>query len=78
MSNLPTRRSRSRNDRLRESIAIYLRMQQAETEEGFQRLLAEHDRLTDADDKPRLVARTLEQFRRGPANGPPVQPPANG
>ncbi len=37
-------------------------MQKAESEEEFQRLLAEHDRLTDADGKSRLVPRTLKQF----------------
>ena len=43
-------------------------MQKAETEEEFRRLLAEHDRLTDADGKPRMLLRTLEAFRHGPAN----------
>jgi hypothetical protein len=42
-------------------------MQKVESEDEFQLLLAEHDRLTDADGKPRLVARTLEQFRNGPS-----------
>jgi hypothetical protein len=47
-------------------------MQKATTEEEFQALLAEHDRLTDADGKPRLVARMLAAFCRGPVNGPPM------
>jgi hypothetical protein len=72
MSNRSNRRSMPKNDCLHESIAIYLKMQKAETEEEFQELLAEHDRCTDADGKPRLVHRTLEQFRRGSAIGPSV------
>jgi hypothetical protein len=63
---------------MHESIAAYLRTQTAETEEKFQQLLAEHDRLTDADGEPRLVARTLAKFRRGPVNGRLVQPPTKG
>jgi hypothetical protein len=65
MSNRANRRSKLKNIFLRESITIYLKMQKAETEEEFQKLLAEHDRCTDADDKPRLVARRLAEFRRG-------------
>jgi hypothetical protein len=41
-------------------------MQKTESEEEFQRLLAEHDRLMDDDGRLRLVARTLEQFQQGP------------
>jgi hypothetical protein len=70
MSNRSNRRSMPKNDHLQESIQVYLRMQTAETEEEFQRLLVEHDRLTDADGKPRLVPRTLEQFHRGLGVGP--------
>jgi hypothetical protein len=66
MSNRTNRRSKPKNDHLHESIAIYLKMQKATTEVEFQPLLVEHDRLTDADGKPRLAARTLEAFRRGP------------
>jgi hypothetical protein len=66
MSNRRNRRSKLRNEHLQQAIQVYLKMQKAESEGEFQRLLAEHDRLTDADGKPRLVARTLEQFRRGP------------
>jgi hypothetical protein len=65
MSNLTNRRSTPTNDHLHESIRVYLRMQKAKTEEEFQRLLAEHDRLTDADQKTRLVHRALAAFRRG-------------
>jgi hypothetical protein len=65
MSNRTNHRSKPKNDHLHESIAIYLKMQKAETEEEFQQLLVEHDRCTDADGKPRLVHRTLEAFRRG-------------
>jgi hypothetical protein len=72
MSNRTNHRSKPKNDHLHESIAIYLKMQKAETEEEFHELLAEHDRCTDADGKPRLVHRTLEQFRRGSAIGPSV------
>jgi hypothetical protein len=67
MSNHGGRRSKPGNGHLHESIAIYLRMQRATTEAEFQELLREHDRCTDADGKPRLVPRTLEQFRRGVA-----------
>jgi hypothetical protein len=63
MSNRSNRRSNPKNDRLHESIAVYLKMQTAETEEEFQQLPAEHDRLTDADGKPRLAHRTLRAFR---------------
>jgi hypothetical protein len=66
MSNRTNRRSKPQNDHLHESIAIYLKMQRAESEEKFQQLLAEHDRCTDAEGKPRLVHRALEAFRRGP------------
>jgi hypothetical protein len=66
MSNRTNRRSKPKNDHLHESIQVYLRMQKAETEEEFQGLLAEHDRLTDTDQKPRLVHRSLAAFRRGP------------
>jgi hypothetical protein len=69
MSNHVARRSRCRPPHLLESIAVYLKMQAATTEEEFQTLLAEHDRLTDADDVPRLVPRTLEAFRRRPLLG---------
>jgi len=60
------RRSQPKNDRLRESIAIYLKMQNATTEAEYQELLALHDQCTDADRKPRLKPRTLRQFRNGP------------
>jgi hypothetical protein len=63
VSNRTNRRSKPKNDHLHESIAVYLKMQTAETEEEFQQLLAEHDRLTDADDKPRLAHRALRSFR---------------
>jgi hypothetical protein len=72
MSNRNNRRSKPKNDRLHESIRVYLFMQKATTKEEFQALLVEHDRLTDTDGKPRLGARTLEAFRRGPRNGPVV------
>jgi hypothetical protein len=72
MSNRTNRRSKPKNEHLHESIAIYLKMQKAETEEEFHQLLAEHDRLTDADGKPRLVHRTLRQFQRGSAIEPSV------
>jgi hypothetical protein len=67
MSNRANRRSKRRDKHLDELIGLYLQMQKVESEEPFQRLLAEHDRLTDADGRPRLVARTLEQFRQGPS-----------
>jgi hypothetical protein len=70
MSNRTNRRSMPKNDCLHESIAIFLKMQKATTEGEFQQLLVDHDRLTDADGKPRLFARTLEEFRRGPAVKP--------
>ncbi|HEX4588724.1 MAG TPA: hypothetical protein VH120_02265, partial [Gemmataceae bacterium] len=60
-------RSNPKNDFLHESITIYLKMQKTETEEELQILLAEPDRCTDADGKPRLVPRTLAEFRQGPA-----------
>jgi hypothetical protein len=44
-------------------------MQEATTEAQFQELLAEHDICTDADGRPRLVTRTLAEFRRGLAPG---------
>jgi hypothetical protein len=58
-----------KNDHLHESSAVY-KMQKAESQEEFQSPLIEHDRMTDADGKPRLVARTLEEFWRGPAVKP--------
>jgi hypothetical protein len=61
-----THRSKPKNARLHESIRVYLQMQETTTEEDFQALLVEHDRLTDADGKPRLTARTPVQLRRGP------------
>jgi hypothetical protein len=64
MANHGGRRSRRSPPHLQESIAVYLKMQESEPEEEFQTLLAEHDRLTDADGLPRLVPRTLETFRR--------------
>ena len=70
MSNRHGRRSRPTTDHLHESIAHYLRMQQAATEKEFQELLREHDRCTDADGLPRLAARTLDQFRHGPGVTP--------
>jgi hypothetical protein len=66
MRHRQTKRSKPANANLHASIRIYLAMQAATTEDEFQALLVEHDRLTDADGKPRLTARTLEQFRRGP------------
>ena len=69
MSNRTNHRSKRTDKHLHEAIRIYLQMQKAESEEEFQRLLAEHDRLTEADGKPQLIARTLEQFRRGPSVG---------
>jgi hypothetical protein len=72
MSNRTNHRSKPKSDHVHESIAIYLKMQKTESEEEFQELLAEHDRCTDADGKPRLIHRTLEEFRRGPAIGPSV------
>jgi hypothetical protein len=70
ISNRTNHRSKPKNDHLHESIAIYLKMQKAETEGEFQQFLAEYDRCTDADAKPRLVARTLDEFRRGSAVKP--------
>jgi hypothetical protein len=57
------RPTKVKNAHLHESIRLYMAMQKATTEEEFDALLAEHDRCTDADDKPRLAARTLVQFR---------------
>jgi hypothetical protein len=68
MSRHSGRRTRPKNQYLHESIALYLRMQKATTEEEFAALLAEHDHCTEADGRPRLAARTLEQFR-GFVNG---------
>lgn len=70
MANGRGRRSTPKNDRLHESIAIYLELQEATTEEEFAELLARHDACTDADDKPRLVPRTLAEFRLGPRVSP--------
>jgi hypothetical protein len=66
MSNRSGRRSRHQPPHLHESIHVYLQMQRATTEAEFAALLAEHDRLTEADGLPRLRTRTLEEFRRGP------------
>jgi hypothetical protein len=63
MSKRTNRRSKPKNTFLQQSIRVYLQMQKAETDDVFQRLLAEHDRLTDADGKPRLVLRALEACR---------------
>ena len=65
MSNHGGRRSRRRPAHLHDTIRVYLAMQRATTEAEFAALLAEHDRLTDADGLPRLRPRTLAQFRRG-------------
>jgi hypothetical protein len=59
------RRARRQPTHLHETIRVYLAMQRATTEAEFAELLAEHDRLTDADGLPRLRARTLGEFRRG-------------
>jgi hypothetical protein len=75
MSNRTNRRSNPKNEHLHDSIAIYLKMQKAETGEEFLELLTEHDRLTCADGKPRLILRTLEQFRPAPALSGSSQPP---
>jgi hypothetical protein len=64
MSNRTNRRSKPKNDHLHGSIAVYLKMQKAESEAEFQNLLVEHDSCTDAGGKPRLIHRTLEAFRR--------------
>jgi hypothetical protein len=69
MSNHGSRRSKPKNDHLHESIQVYLRMQKATTEEEFAKLLAEHDWCTDGDGHPRLVPRTLAQFRFGVSKG---------
>jgi hypothetical protein len=66
MSNHGGRRSKPKREYLHRSIALYLKMQAAQTEAEFQALLAEHDACTDADARPRLVTRTLADFRRGP------------
>lgn len=66
MSNRSNRCSKPKNDHRHESLRVYLRMQKAETEDEFWQLLAEPDRLTDADQKPRLIHRTLGAFRGGP------------
>ena len=58
-------RRRRQPAHLHESMRVYLAMQRATTEAEFAKLLAEHDRLTDADGLPRLRARTLDEFRRG-------------
>ncbi len=71
------RRTKVNNAHLRESIALYLRMQAATTEAEFRELLARHDACTDADGKPRLACRTLEEFRRG-RRGRPTSPPSGG
>jgi hypothetical protein len=68
MSNHGGRRSRRQPAHLHETIRVYLAMQRATTEAEFATLLAEHDRLTDADGLPRLRQRTLAEFQRGSAN----------
>ena len=65
MSNHGGRRGRRLPPHLHGTIQLYLAMQRATTEAEFADLLAEHDRLTDADGLPRLQARTLEEFRSG-------------
>jgi hypothetical protein len=75
------RRSHVNREHLHESLTLYRLMERAESDGEFQRLLAEHDRCTDADGLPRLVSRTLEEFRRGPglrdvARVPPSRPHA--
>jgi RibD C-terminal domain len=57
-----------------QSVVISHTMRQADFPDVtiVNELLAEHGRCTDADGKPRLVHRTLEQFRRGSAIGPSV------
>jgi serine/threonine protein kinase len=62
------RRSKPKRQHLHRSIALYLKMQEATTEGEFQELLAEHDACTDADGRPRLVARALANFHRGPGH----------
>jgi hypothetical protein len=59
MSRRARRRTHTTNQHLHDAIAVYLRMQAARTEEEFAALLAEHDRLTDAEGHPRLAHRTL-------------------
>jgi hypothetical protein len=63
MSNHGGGRSRRQPAHLHETIRLYLAMQRATTEAEFAELLAEHDRLMDADG--RLRPRTVEEFRRG-------------
>jgi hypothetical protein len=70
MANHHGRRTKPKYDHLRESIRLYLRMQEVTSEVEFQELLRQHDACTDADGKPRLVARMLAEFRRGPAVDP--------
>ena len=74
MSNRTNRRSKGKNDRLHESIRVYLQMQRATTEGEFQHLLAEHDRLTDGDGKPRLVARDAGGISPWPAGCAAYEP----
>ena len=48
---------------------MYFEMQRATTEEEFQRLLAEHDKLTDAEHLPRFALRTLAEMKAGAHDG---------
>jgi hypothetical protein len=75
MRHRPTHHSKPKNVNQHESIPVNLQVQRATTQDEFQALIAEHDRLTDTDGEPRLTALALELFRRGPPNTTPKNQP---
>jgi hypothetical protein len=58
------RRTRASMDYIRKSVALHSAMEKATSEEEFQRLLAEHDKLTNAQRYPRFARRTLADMKK--------------
>jgi cell division protein FtsL len=61
---------------IRKSLALHAAMERATSEEEFQRLLAEHDNLTDAQRFPRFARRTLAAMKAPFDGGAPSTPPS--
>jgi len=70
------RRTRANMDYIRKSLALHSAMERATSEEEFQRLLAEHDKLTDAQRFARFARRTLAQMRQPFQGDAPSTPPS--
>lgn len=59
------RPTKSKMQNIKRRIDIYLLMQKCTDEAEFQKLMSEHNALTDASGAPKMTSQNLEQFKNG-------------